>query len=259
METAELIARVAALIPTAERVIVFTGAGVSTESGIPDFRSAGGIWEKYNVEDFTYDKFLASPRARALTWQLFMEDTFWKARPNPAHHALAELERMGKLDCVITQNIDSLHQEAGNSPDNVIELHGTARWVYCLHCGVRFPSEEVYERIRRDRLEIPDCTACGGMLKQAVIAFGEPMPEAETLEAERRARCCDLFIVVGSSLVVFPAASMPLLAVRGGAKLVIINAEATPQDGIADIIIRGKAGEVLPEIVRQVKERLEEG
>lgn len=254
-----MIDRVARMILDANRVVVFTGAGVSTESGIPDFRSAGGIWDKYNVEDFTYQKFLSSSRARALSWRLFMEDAFWKARPNPSHQALAELERIGKLDCIITQNIDSLHQEAGSSPDRVIELHGTGRRVYCLDCGARFPSEKIYERIRRETLDIPDCTACGGMLKQAVISFGEPMPERETAEAERRSAQCDLFVVVGSSLVVYPAASMPLIATRGGAKLVIVNSEPTAQDMFADAVLRGKAGELLPEIVRRVKEGLAEG
>lgn len=259
MATEDLVAQVAGMILKARCAVAFTGAGVSTESGIPDFRSAGGIWEKYNIEDFTYERFLTSRRARALTWKLFMEEAFWKARPNTAHCALAELERMGALDCIITQNIDSLHQQAGNSPEKVIELHGTARWVKCLDCGARFPSEEIYNLIRKENLEIPDCTRCGGMLKQAVISFGEPMPEPETSEAERRARHCDLFMVVGSSLVVFPAANMPLLAARSGARLVIINTEPTSQDALADVVIQAKAGEVLPEIVRQIKEGLERG
>lgn len=253
-----LMDKVADLIAAAKRVVVFTGAGVSTESGIPDFRSPGGIWTRYNPDDFTYQKFIADPEARKKAWGLYQE--LWKgdAKPNNAHYAIAELEKMGKLDCVITQNIDYLHQKAGNSEGRVIELHGTIRWVVCLNCGKRYPSEQIKERLDRGE-ESPMCNDCRGILKTATISFGQAMPVKEMREAEYHSRNCDLFIVIGSSLVVYPAAYMPTYAVESGAKLVIINSSPTPLDHYAAVLIQAKAGETMPGIVERVKRRVKSG
>jgi len=174
-----------------------------------------------------------------------------KARPNPAHIAIGEMERLGKLDCVITQNIDGLHFKAGNSEEKVIELHGTARYVTCLNCGKRYDREEIQERLKKG-VKVPDCDDCRGPLKPATISFGQSMPERETQEAYHRSSLCDLFIVIGSSLVVQPAASMPLVAKKNGAKLVIINRDPTPYDHLADIVIHGLAGPTMARIVEEV-------
>jgi NAD-dependent deacetylase len=172
--------------------------------------------------------------------------------PNPAHYAVVELERMGKLDCVITQNIDNLHQKAGNSPELVIELHGTAMYVVCLNCGKRWPRAEIQEWLEAG-VEIPHCDKCDGIMKSATVSFGQPMPEKETLEAQMRSQQAEVFIVVGSSLVVYPAAHMPLLAKQSGTKLIIINLGETPLDIYADVLIRDKAGESMKRLIERVK------
>ncbi len=255
-ELEELIDEVAELIVNSKSVVVFTGAGVSTESGIPDFRSPGGIWTKVDPEDFTYQKFLADPEARKRTWRMFsMFRMIGLVQPNPAHYAIAELEKLGKLDCVITQNVDGLHQKAGVPEEKVIELHGTLKWVKCLGCGKRYPVEEIAERIEQG-VEEPVCDDCGGMLKSATISFGEPMPVKETKEAERHSRGCDLMIVIGSSLAVFPAAWMPVYAKESGAKLVIINVGDTPIDRYADVRISEVAGQVMSKVLERVKTKL---
>lgn len=252
-----LIDRAAALICEARRVVVFTGAGVSTESGIPDFRSPGGIWSKFDPDDFTIQKFLQSRKAREMHWRLLADGGLLKeAEPNPAHHAIAELERIGKLSCVITQNVDNLHQKAGNSPQKVFELHGNMRWVRCLRCNARFPIEEVLKRVAAE--VVPDCTLCRGILKPDAVFFGEALPQAVLNAAVSYSRSCDLFIVIGSTLVVYPAAYMPMYAVESGAKLIIVNLTPTPMDTYASVIIRAKAGEVMPKIVEMVKRRLTE-
>lgn len=248
--------RVADLITCSRRVVVFTGAGVSTESGIPDFRSKGGIWERYDPDDFTIEKFLSSPQTRRTIWRMLSEEFFKDVKPNPAHYAIAELERLGKLECVITQNVDDLHQRAGNSPDKVFELHGNMRWAICLSCGQRYTMEEVRARIQAGE-EIPDCPQCHGILKPAGVFFGEPLPMEELSRATWHSRNCDLFIVVGSTLVVYPAAYMPRYAVQSGAKLVIVNLSSTPIDHLATVILRYKAGETLPKIVEKVKQKME--
>lgn len=246
--------KLASLIESAQVVVAFTGAGISTESGIPDFRSPGGIWTKYNPEDFTYQKFLSSKESRRLAWERLRLSGILDAIPNPAHYALADLERMGRLHCLITQNIDGLHQKAGNSEDIVIELHGTYHWVTCLNCGQRYPSTEILRRLEAG-VEIPECDRCGGILKTAAISFGQPMPETEMTQAQHWSTMADLFIVVGSSLVVYPAAQMPLIAVQSSAKLVIVNATATPMDSYAELVIRDKAGQVLPAVVDILRHR----
>ena len=239
------------------RQVVFTGAGISTESGIPDFRSPGGIWDRFDPYEFTYQKFLSSEKNREKYWEFsrLVWPRFAEAKPNRGHYAIAELYHLGKLDCVITQNVDGLHQESGIPEEKVVELHGTSKWVICLECGRRYSREEIQHWVESgDR--VPHCGDCGGIVKPAVVSFGQPMPERETSEAGRRAAACDLFLAVGSSLVIYPAAQMPLIAKDSGARLVIINLEPTPHDGYADIVINEKIGEALSQIIEQVKAKL---
>jgi NAD-dependent deacetylase len=240
-------------IVDSRNLVVFVGAGLSTESGIPDFRSPGGVWDRYDPEDFYFQNFLASESSRVKYWQLATEmyDSIKTARPNPAHLAIAELERLNKLDRVITQNIDGLHFKAGNTSAKVIELHGTALHVTCLDCGQRYERENIQDRIRRGE-RAPKCTRCRGPLKPATISFGQSMPEKETAEAFTKAAGSDLFIVIGSSLAVQPAASLPQVAKRNKARLVIINRDATPLDYLADLVIQGQAGEIMAGIIREV-------
>jgi len=255
-ETKENIGRVANLIAESKHIVVFTGAGVSTESGIPDFRSPGGLWTKFDPEDFTLDKFLSNPETRHRQWRFLLSGDLLKdASPNAAHKAIAELEGLGRLECVITQNIDSLHQKAGNNPGRVYELHGNIKWIRCLDCGNRSPLDAILKENDTSE-EMPVCRRCGGILKPDVIFFGEALPEEALQEATWHANHCDLLIVVGSSLVVYPAAYMPLYAKQSGAKLVIVNLTPTPSDRIADVVIRASAGEVMGRVVAQVKQRL---
>jgi NAD-dependent deacetylase len=249
--------QVAQWITTSKKVIVFSGAGLSTESGIPDFRSPGGVWDRYNPEDFYFQNFLASEASREKYWQMATEmyEPIKTAQPNQAHLAIAELEKLGKLDCVITQNIDGLHFKAGNSEEKVIQLHGTAIFVSCLSCKKRYDRDEIQKRIKEGQ-KAPSCDDCGGLLKPATISFGQSMPEKETEEAYHRSSLCDLFIVVGSSLVVQPAASMPLVAKRNKAKLVIINRDPTPYDDMADVVIHSQAGSTMASILEHVKQGL---
>ena len=248
---------VANMVLEAKRVVVFTGAGHSTESGIADFRSPGGIWDRFDPNEFTYQKFLSSEVSREKYWEFskLLWPTIDRAEPNRGHYAIAELHHIGRLDCVITQNIDGLHQKSGIPEEKVIELHGTMKWVICLECGRRYPREEIQRRLELGE-KVPRCDDCGGITKPAIIAFGQPMPERETREAERKAATCDLFLVAGSSLVVYPAAQMPLIAKDNGASLVIINLTPTPHDRYADMVINEKTGEALPQIVEQVKAKL---
>jgi NAD-dependent deacetylase len=252
--------QVARWIVASKKVIAFSGAGLSTESGIPDFRSPGGVWDRYNPEDFYFQNFLASEASREKYWQMATEmyEPIKIAQPNQAHLAIAELERLGKLDCVITQNVDGLHLKAGNSEEKVIQLHGTAVFVSCLSCQKRYDRDEIQERIRNGK-RAPRCDDCGGFLKPATISFGQSMPEKETEEAYHRSSLCDLFIVIGSSLVVQPAASMPVIAKRNGAKLVIINRDPTPYDDTADLVIHGQAGPIMGTVLDHVKRELGAG
>ena len=253
-EISEIAELLSGLVVESSRCVVFTGAGISTASGIPDFRSPGGIWSRYDPEEFTYQKFMESEENRRKRWKMFRETTnLFKAAPNAAHVAIADLERIGKLDCVITQNIDNLHQTAGNS--KVIELHGNALWVKCLDCGARYTREEIQQRLEAGEV-IPACSKCNGMLKSATVMFGESMPEKETREAYERSQNSDLFIVIGSSLVVQPAASMPLHAKRSGAKLVILNLSPTPLDRLADVVAPYQATDIMPSVVKKVRQKL---
>jgi NAD-dependent deacetylase len=249
----EEIERLAQLIIESQRVIVFTGAGISTESGIPDFRSPGGIWSRYDPEDFTIQKFLSGPAARKTIWKMSIEDgLLTEAEPNLAHYAIAELYRLGKLDCVITQNIDNLHQKAGVPEDKVFELHGNMEWVVCLSCRRRFPMPEVLQKIK-EGIEVPDCPDCQGILKPDAVFFGEALPQETLQEAIRRAQNCDLFIVIGSTLVIYPAAYIPTYAREAGAKLAIVNLTPTPFDHYAEVVIRGKAGEIMSRVMGKVR------
>jgi len=250
--TWEKIMKAAQMIAKAKNLAVFTGAGVSTESGIPDFRSAGGIWSRFDPDDFTIQRFLTSPQSRRKQWELLLGDGFFgDCRPNPAHEAIAALERLGKVSCVITQNIDGLHQKAGNSPEKVFELHGNMKSLRCLTCKTVYPLDQIRVRYSTGG-EPPDCEKCGGILKPEVIFFGEALPERTLEQATRYARRCDLFLVIGSSLVVYPAAYLPLYAKESGAALVIINRDDTPYDHLADLVINGGAGEVMSGILGEV-------
>jgi NAD-dependent deacetylase len=238
----------AELLRVARRAVVFTGAGISTESGIPDFRSPGGIWTKMMPIDF--DAFLASPDARRESWRrrFEMEGTWRAVRPNAGHDAVAELVRRGTVTHVITQNIDNLHQDSGVPEDRVIELHGNTRYARCLTCGARAEIEDIRTHFEAHG-QPPDCKFCGGILKTATISFGQAMPEKEMDLAHRATLACDLMLVLGSSLVVYPAAGFPLLAKRGGARLAIVNREETEQDRFADQVIHASIGSVLPAAV----------
>lgn len=252
----EKIRAVAEMISISERIVVFTGAGVSTESGIPDFRSPEGIWTKFEPDDFTIQKFLSSKETRKKQWKILVEGgLFSNIMPNQAHYAVAELEKLDKLDCVITQNIDDLHQKAGNSPDKVFELHGTMKLVRCLSCGEQYDIEYIKENLKKG-IEIPDCEKCHGILKPDIIFFGEALPSITMDAAIKHSGNCDLLIAIGSSLVVHPAAFMPVYAKETGAKLVIINIGETSCDKIADIVINGKAGETMAGIVKLLHEEL---
>jgi NAD-dependent deacetylase len=241
----KVITTLAALIAGSERIVAFTGAGMSTESGIPDFRSPGGIWDRY--APIQYQEFLASAEARRETWRRGLQTypVVAAARPNPAHLALAILEQQGKLLGLVTQNIDGLHLAAGHAPERVIELHGNAHGVRCLQCDDVAERDIVHARVIAGEEE-PPCRTCGGILKPTTVSFGEPMPRRPLTRAEALMRESDLVLVVGSTLVVQPAAGLPTLAVRTGAKLAIVNQTSTPLDGLAAVLVRGKAGEVLP-------------
>ena len=234
-----------------KRNVVFTGAGISTESGIPDYRSQGGIWDKFRPVYF--DEFMSSREARIELWRQKgeMYRDLVNARPNPGHTALAGLYEMGLIEAVITQNIDGLHQESGIPGDRVIELHGNTLRVRCMSCGKTMPAEEVHRRIEGGDLA-PECR-CGGYLKSDTISFGQAMPERELKMAVDLAANCDLFMVVGSTLLVHPAAALPGHAREGGAFLVIVNLSETPYDKVSNVLIKGKAGVVLPAILNEAK------
>jgi len=241
------IAQLRKLIDSASVIAPFTGAGISTECGIPDFRSPGGIWTKN--QPIPFDEFISSQEARNEAWRrrLAMEEQFANARPGRGHLALASLYRAGKVAGVITQNIDNLHQSSGISPDDVIELHGNNTYAVCLDCAERYELSWVKTQFVGSG-QAPDCT-CGGHIKAATVSFGQAMPELAMRRAEQMSLACDLFVAVGSSLVVWPAAGFPLMAKRNGARLAIINREATEFDEIADLVVRGDIGTVLSPLI----------
>lgn len=224
--------------------MVFTGAGISTESGIPDFRSPGGIWTKY--QPINFNDFMASEEMRRESWRRkFASDAVMKkAKPNKGHLAVGKLVQQGKVSSVITQNIDGLHQLSGVPDEKVIELHGNATYAHCLDCGNRYELEEIKKIFEKDET-LPICDQCNGIIKTATISFGQAMPVAEMQAAERETLACDLFIAIGSSLVVYPAAGFPELAKRNNARLIIINRDPTPLDGIADLVLHSEIGPTL--------------
>lgn len=242
-----LIAEARRLLAKSRRAVAFTGAGISTESGIPDFRSPGGVWARFDPDLFSIGSFQRNVHARRMFWRFAAElrELLDRARPNAAHLALAELERRGNLSTVITQNIDRLHQRAGSR--KVIELHGDADTVECLVCGATVPPAAMPERVARSDGD-PRCPRCSGILKPRTVLFGEALPERALADAEKAARKADVLLVVGSSLAVYPAADLVPMAHRAGAAVVIVNLEPTQRDGIADVVLHGKAGELLPAI-----------
>lgn len=228
----------------ARRAVCFTGAGISTESGIPDFRSPGGLWSRMRPIEF--QDFIASEQMRREAWRrrLASERTMRAAQPNRGHHAVAKMVASGRCACVITQNIDGLHQRAGVPEDRLIELHGNGTYAACLDCGLRHELHPILAAFERDET-LPVCVACGGIVKTATISFGQPMPVQALERATREGLACDLFLVLGSSLVVYPAADLPRMAKLNGAKLVIVNREPTDQDDVADLVIHGEIGPAL--------------
>jgi NAD-dependent deacetylase len=237
--------RLRAMVHEATNVVPFTGAGISTECGIPDFRSPGGLWTKN--QPIAFDEFLASQEARNESWRrrFAMGDQFGNAQPGRGHRALASLYRAGKVPGVVTQNIDNLHQASGIAAGDVVELHGNTTFAHCLDCATRYELAWVRQRMDAANGCAPDCPQCGGYIKTATISFGQAMPEAAMQRAEELTLGCDLFMAIGSSLLVWPAAGFPLMAKRNGAALVIINREPTEFDGVADLVVRQDIGTVL--------------
>jgi NAD-dependent deacetylase len=238
------IAELQDMVGVAKVAVPFTGAGISTECGIPDFRSPGGLWTKN--KPIPFDEFMASQEARNESWRrrFAMADEFGDAQPGRGHRALASLYRVGKVPSVITQNIDNLHQASGFSPQHVVELHGNTTYASCLECGEHYELSWVRQRMDAANGCAPDCR-CGGYIKTATISFGQAMPDAAMQRAQELTLGCDLFLAIGSSLVVWPAAGFPLMAKRNGARLVIINREATDFDDLADLVVRQDIGTVL--------------
>ena len=236
----------------ARRVVVLTGAGISTESGIPDFRGPQGVWTKNpqaeKLSNIHY--YMSDPEVRKASWQSRLNHPAWAAKPNAGHHALADLEKRGKLHALITQNIDELHQMAGNSPEKVIEVHGTVRKVVCMSCGMTAPMQKALDRVRAGEQD-PPCRDCGGILKSATISFGQNLVPEVIESAMRAAAEADVFFAIGTTLQVYPIAGAAELAGAAGARIVILNAEETRFDESADAVFRESIGTILPELVRQ--------
>jgi len=241
--------RLGELLESSEAIVPFTGAGISTECGIPDFRSPGGIWTKN--QPIYFDEFLASQEARDESWRrrFAMDEYFSRAKPGRGHRALASLYQAGKVRAVITQNIDNLHQASGIAPHDIVELHGNTTYATCLDCSRRYELQWVKDKFAAGANCAPGC-ACGGFIKTATISFGQAMPDEPMRRAEELSRDCDLFLAIGSSLVVWPAAGFPLMAKQNGAALVIINREPTEHDAVADLVVRGDIGEALAPFIR---------
>jgi NAD-dependent deacetylase len=245
-----LVGQVRGWIDAAQRVVALTGAGISTDSGIPDFRGPRGVWTK-NPEaekQATIQHYVADPEVRRRAWRSRVDSPAWSAQPNAGHRALVALERRGKLDTLITQNVDGLHQAAGSSPARVVEVHGTWREVMCLACGERAPMERALARVRAGE-EDPPCRTCGGILKSATISFGQGLVAEDIARADRAARQCDLMLAIGTKLSVWPVAGVVPAAKDAGARVVILNAEPTEMDALADVVLRGSIGELLPSLV----------
>jgi NAD-dependent deacetylase len=238
------------LLHGAQRVVALTGAGISTDSGIPDFRGPKGVWtlnpKAERMSDIRY--YVTDPEVRGLAWQSRLAHPAWTAEPNAGHRALAMLERTGRLDALVTQNIDGLHQRAGNSPERVIEVHGTLHFVLCLSCGDRRPMAEALARVRAGEAD-PPCLDCGGILKSDTISFGQPLVADVIEQAWRAAAAADCLIAIGSSLQVYPVAAIVPAAKAAGAALLIVNAQPTPFDAIADVRLSGSISDVLPALI----------
>ncbi len=254
------IVRARSLLEQARRVVVLTGAGISTDSGIADFRGPQGIWTKNPEAEkmATLQAYVSDPQLRARSWQNRLTSSLWSAAPNAGHRALVDLERSGRLDLLVTQNIDGLHQKAGSDPDRIVEIHGTSLEVMCLSCGDRQPAEPVHDRVRAGEAD-PACTAmigdgddgvvCGGILKSATISFGQSLVAEDLFRAEEAASHCDLLLAVGSTLAVFPAAGLVPVAIRHGAVAIIVNGGPTDMDSLADVVVQGSISECLPALV----------
>lgn len=239
-----------ALIDDAERIVVLTGAGISTDSRIPDFRGPQGVWTKNPKAEkqSTLQNYVADPEVRRLAWRSRLDSPVWAAEPNRGHLALLRLEARRKLSLLITQNIDGLHHEAGSNPDRIVEVHGTAREVMCLSCEYRDPMRVALDRVRLGD-DDPSCPECGGILKSATISFGQNLVQEDLMRADAAARSCDLLLAIGSTLSVYPIANVVPIARSHGAAIVIVNGEPTEMDGLADVVIRGSISEVLPQIL----------
>jgi NAD-dependent protein deacetylase/lipoamidase len=238
------------LVAQAEAVAVLTGAGISTDSGIPDFRGPNGVWTKNPAAEksATLQHYVADPEVRKQAWRNRLTSPAWSAQPNDGHRALVALERLGKLHTLITQNVDGLHALAGSDPDRIVEVHGNSRHVVCLSCGERAPMERALDRVRAGE-EDPPCRTCGGILKSDTISFGQNLVADDLVRAERAAVECDLLLAVGSTLAVYPICDVVPVAHRFGAQVVIVNAEPTQFDHLADALVRGSISEVLPIII----------
>lgn len=245
---------VANRIRAASSTVVLTGAGISTESGIPDFRGPQGVWTKDpKAEKLSHiDYYMTDPEIRKLVWRMRLEHPAWTVAPNSGHVALARLEEIGRLELLITQNIDGLHQKAGSSPHRIVEIHGTIREVMCMSCDDRAPMERALERVRAGE-EDPPCRRCGGILKSATISFGQSLVPEDLVSAQRAAQSCDVFLTAGTSLGVYPVAALPRVALASGAYLAIFNAEPTPYDEHADAVVREPLGSALTRLVELVE------
>ena len=253
MAADRLASDVAAWIRESVQIVVLTGAGISTESGIPDFRGPQGVWTKNPQSEkmSTLDHYLADRDIRVASWRHRLESPMWDAAPNAGHRALVDLEQQGTLRLLVTQTIDGLHHAAGSSPELVVEIHGNAREVMCMTCDERAPMSRALDRVRAGE-DDPPCRSCGGILKSATISFGQQLVAADLERARTAALQCDLFLALGTSLGVYPAALLPEWALSVGARLVVINAEPTPFDDLADAVLREPIGSVLPAIVAEV-------
>jgi len=249
-ELESAIAAIRGWVDEAQRVVVLTGAGISTDSGIPDFRGPQGVWTKNPAAEkmATLQHYMADPEVRKRSWRMRLDMAAHEREPNPGHLALVELERRAKLRAVITQNVDGLHQKAGISPSLMIEIHGTLHEVVCMACGERAPMERALMRVRAGE-EDPPCRSCGGILKSATISFGQNLVPEDLERAQRVATECDLLLAIGSTLAVYPAAGVVPIARQSGARIVILNADPTEMDDLADAVVRGSISELLPRML----------
>ncbi len=245
---------IAAWLRDAEAIVVLTGAGISTESGIPDFRGPQGVWTKNPAAEktATLQYYLSDPEVRKLSWQNRINSPgYWSAEPNAGHVALAELERKAALHTLVTQNVDRLHQKAGTSPEKIVEIHGNVHQVKCLLCTWRAPMEVALDRVRAGE-DDPECPECGGILKSATISFGENLVPADLQRSHAAAEASDVFLAIGTSLTVYPAAGLPEVALGNGARLVVMNAQETPFDDLADAVLRDQLGDLLTDLVARI-------